>query len=136
MSAKKQSRALWMCLLLARIAMAIGVTATMSAAAAASPVEVLTATETAQLSPLMMSMSDNDWRMFVGSEEKPQLHCLDLVARAREFMNITAGNNLNIVPISNSDGLPTFDGFGISSYCYMPVGNTTLTRDKLEWQAW
>jgi hypothetical protein len=121
-----QSKAVWV-VLLARIAMAIAIAATMSAAAAASPVERLTATGAAQLSPSVMLMSETDWRMFVGSDDKPQSRCLDTVARSREY---TSSNKLNFVPFSN--WLPKFDGLGVSSYGYMPFGNNTQSEDYNE----
>jgi hypothetical protein len=116
-----QGKAVWVCLLLA----------TMAAAAASSPLELLGATDAAQLSPSIMLLSETDWKMFLGLDGKPHSRCLDMVARAREF---TTGNKLNFVPVSN--WLPKFDGLGISSYCYMPFGNTTQTGDKLECLAW
>lgn len=116
-----QSRAVWSCFLLV----------TMAAAAASSPVELLSATGAAQLSPSVLLFGENDWKMFLGSNGKPQSRCLDMVARAREF---TTGNKLNFVPVSN--WLPKFNGLGVASYCYMPFGNNTKTGDKLECLAW
>jgi hypothetical protein len=102
-----------------------------AAAAAASPVVLLSSTDAAQLSPSVLMLSEADWKMFFGLDGKPQSRCLDMVARAREF---TTGNKLNFVPFTN--WLPTFDGLGVSSYCYMPFGNTTRSGDKLECLAW
>jgi hypothetical protein len=102
-----------------------------AAAAASSPVELLSSANAAQLSPSVLIMSEGDWKMFFGLDGKPQSRCLDMVARAREF---TTGNKLNFVPVTN--WLPKFDGLGVSSYCYLPSENTTRSGDKLECLAW
>jgi hypothetical protein len=122
LSTMMPGKAVWVCLLLL---------ATMAAAAASSPVELLGSTDAAQLSPSVILMSETDWKMILGLDGKPQSRCLDMVARAREF---TTGNKLNFVPFSN--WLPKFDGLGISSYCYMPATNTTQAGDKLDCLAW
>jgi hypothetical protein len=102
-----------------------------AAAAASSPVELLSSTDAAQLSPSVLLLSEADWKMFFGLDGKPQSRCLDMVARAREF---TTGNKLNFMLFTN--WLPKFDGLGVSSYCYMPIGNTTMSGGKLECLAW
>jgi hypothetical protein len=102
-----------------------------AAAAASSPVELLSSANAAQLSPSVLIMSEGDWKMFFGLDGKPHSRCLDMVARAREF---TTGNKLNFVPVTN--WLPKFDGLGVSSYCYLPSENTTRSGDKLECLAW
>jgi hypothetical protein len=120
-------RAVWVavCLFLAAIAAAA------ASMELASPVELLGSADAAQLSPSVMLMSETDWKMFQGGDGKPQSRCLDMVARAREF---TTGNKLNFAPITN--WLPSTNGLGVSSYCYMPFGNTTRSGDKLECLAW
>jgi hypothetical protein len=102
-----------------------------AAAAAFSPIELLSSVNAAQLSPSVLIISEGDWKMFFGSDGKPQSRCLDMVARAREF---TTGNKLPFVPVTN--WLPKVDGLGVSSYCYMPFANTTRSGDKLECLAW
>jgi hypothetical protein len=103
-----------------------------AAATTSSPVELLSSTDAAQLSPSVLLLSEADWKMFqFGLDGKPQSRCLDMVARAREF---TTGNKLNFMPFTN--WLPKFDGLGVSSYCYMPFGNTTMSGGKRKCLAW
>jgi hypothetical protein len=81
-----------------------------------------------QISPSVLLMNENDWKLSYGPDGTPSSRCLDMVARAREF---SGGNRLNFVPTFNY--VPGPNGVGVGAFCYLPSDSTSGDVQCIHW---